>query len=512
MNAPANNIIEKLNPANGEKIGDYPITTPDEVEAAVALAKEAQPRWGALAVEERIQRLKRLRDICVEDQDALARRISLDTGKPYAEALMTEVSAVPLFLDFYEKEAPKVLRDQKVKTPIVLPGQESWVTYYPLGVIAVISPWNFPFRLAMVPTLSALIAGNTVVLKPSEVTPETAELMRELFERANLGRGVVQILQGDGSTGAALCEADVDKIFFTGSVATGRKVMAAAAKKPIPCELELGGKDPMIVCHDADLDRAAKAAVWAGLTNCGQMCTSVERLLVVESVHDAFVKKVVERVKKLNVGAPEEHADMGPMCFPPQLDTVESHVDDAVAKGAEVLTGGGRIDRPGQWFEPTVLTRITDDMEIWREETFGPVLPIRKVRDEDEAVAVANAHKFGLTGSVWTEDRDRGFKLASRLEAGQIHVNNAILITGNPALPFGGVKESGIGRYHSAEGLLGFVNTRAVMVDKGWFKDEFTWFPYRRKYPIALKAFRALFGGNLPKALIDIMRLRKLTD
>lgn len=512
MSAPTERVIEKFNPATGDKIADYHITTPDEVRAAVLAAREAAPRWAALSVDERMHRLQRIRDICVDEQDALARRISLDTGKPYAEAIMTEISAVPLFLDYYKKEAPKVLSRQKVKTPILFPGQVSWMTYFPMGVIAVISPWNFPFRLAVLPTLSALIAGNTVVLKPSEVTPETGELMRELFERANLGRGVVTVCQGDGTTGAALCEADVDKIFFTGSVATGRKVMAAAAKRPIPVELELGGKDAFIVCHDANLERAAKAATWGGLTNCGQMCTSVERVIVVESVYDEFVKKLEDRVKQVRVGPPEEHADMGPMTFPNQLGTVTSHVEDAKAKGARIVFGGGRIDQPGQWFAPTILTDITTDMDIWREETFGPVIPIIKVRDEDEAIRLCNEHQYGLTASVWTEDRTRGLELACRIEAGQVMVNNVNQITGNPALPFGGVKNSGIGRYHGAEGLLTFCHARAVMVDHGLFKNEFNWYPYRRKYPILLNALKALFKGNIPKAFIDITRLRKLSD
>lgn len=507
----AHKLIEKLNPATGEKIADYEISTREEVEAAVAAAKEAAPRWAALSVEERIHRLGRIRDICIEEQDALSRRLSLDTGKPYAEAVMTEISAIPLFLDHYKKEAPKVLGRHKVKTSVLFPGMDSYITYFPMGVVAVISPWNFPFRLAMVPTLSALIAGNTVVLKPSEVTPETGEMMRELFERANLGRGVVTVLQGDGSTGAALSEAPVDKIFFTGSVSTGRKVMAAAAKRPIPVELELGGKDAVIICHDADLDRAARAVAWGGLTNCGQMCTSVERIIVIDSVHDAFVNKLEAAVKEVRVGAPDEHADMGPMTFPAQIDTVERHVDQARDMGAKVLQGGAKIDRPGQWYAPTLLTGITPQMDIWKEETFGPVLPVIRVRDEDEAIRLCNEHQYGLSGAVWTEDVQRGLDIATRIEAGSMMVNNVIQITGNPALPFGGVKNSGIGRYHGSEGLLTFVHTRAIMVDRGWFKRDPYWFPYGDKYSLFLSAFKALFRGNLPKAFLDITRLRRLT-
>lgn len=513
MGAPAaERFIEKFSPATGEKIADYHISTPEEVQAAVGRAREAFGAWSALTVKERIARLQAVREVCVSDGEAIAKRISLDTGKPYAEALMHEVIAIPLFIDHYKKLAPKVLGRHKEKTPILFPGKTSYLSYFPMGVVGVISPWNFPFRLSMAPVISALIAGNTVVLKPSEITPETGEAMREIFERANLGRGVVEVCQGDGVTGAALCDAQIDKIFFTGSVATGRKVAAAAAKKPIPVELELGGKDAHIILHDADLDRAARATAWAGLMNCGQMCTSAERIIVEAAVYDAFLPKLEEAVRRVRVGSPEEHADMGPMAFPPQIETVEAHLADAVEKGAKVVVGGKRIEREGQWFEPTLITDVTTDMEIWREETFGPVVPVIKARDAEHAIELCNDHQYGLSGAIWTEDRDRGLDLACRMECGQVMVNDAIQITGNPALPFGGVKNSGIGRYHGREGLLTFVHTRAVMVDHGIFRLEPYWFPYRRKYPGFASAFRALMSGNVPRAFYEVTKLRKLSE
>ena len=511
MNAPAQRVIEKFNPATGEKSADYHISTPEEVQAAVARARDAFPAWSALSIEERLTRLQSIRDLCSKDGEEIAKRISRDTGKPYSEALMHEVISVPMFIDHYTKIAPKVLGRQKQRTPILFPGKSSYITYFPMGVVAVISPWNFPFRLSMAPVISALIAGNTVVLKPSEVTPETGEVIRELFERANLGVGVVEVCQGDGSTGAALTDADVDKIFFTGSVSTGRKVMAAAAKKPIPVELELGGKDAHIILADADLDRAASATAWAGLMNCGQMCTSAERIIVEESVYDAFLPKLEEAVRRVRVGTPDEHADMGPLAFPPQLKTIEMHVADAIEKGARIIVGGKRIDREGQWFEPTLITDITTDMEIWREETFGPVIPVIKARDADHAIELCNDHQYGLSGAIWTEDRKRGLDLACRMECGQVMVNDAIQITGNPALPFGGVKNSGIGRYHGEEGLLTFSHTRAVMVDHGIFRLEPFWFPYRNKYPGFTKAFKALLSGNIPKAFFEITKLRRMS-
>lgn len=505
-------VTEKFSPVDGKKMGDFPIAEREEVEAAVGRAREAYPAWRALSLDERLRRLEKVRDVIAEEGEYIARRISEDTGKPLVDSLMTELITIPVFIDYYIKTAPKVLARHKVKTPILFPGKSSYVEYFPMGVVAVISPWNFPFQLSVIPIISALIPGNTVVLKPSEVTPITGEVIQEVFERAGLPDGVVEVVHGDGSTGAALTEANVDKIFFTGSVATGRKVMAAAAKKPIPVELELGGKDAFIVCHDANLERAAKAAAWGGLINCGQMCTSVERLMVVESVYDEFMEKLEAVVKKVKVGSPDEDADMGPMTFPRQVKTVEEHVDDARERGATIVTGGKRIEREGTWYEPTLVTGVTPDMKIYREETFGPVLPVVKVKDEEEAIRLANDHIYGLNGSVWSKDIKRAIELASRMECGQVTVNDVVLSVGNPVLPFGGVKSSGIGRYHGPEGLLGFTHQKAIMVDRGWGNKEPFWFPYVGKYPEMVKAFKSLLKGNLPKALFSLVKLRGMSD
>jgi len=504
-------VIEKTSPVTGEPLGTFPIRTAEEVEAAVARARNAYPTWRDTSLDERLRMLSRIKDVVKTHGEEYARRISEDTGKPLVDALLTELMSIPLFIDHYRKTAKKTLARKKVGTPILFPGKASYVEHFPLGVVAVISPWNFPFQLSMIPTLSALIAGNTVVLKPSEVTPITGEIVDEIFRRIGLPRGVVEVVQGDGSTGAALTAADVDKVFFTGSVATGRKVMEAAAKKPIPVELELGGKDAMIVCADANLARAAKAAAWGGLVNCGQMCTSVERIFVEAAVHDRFVDLLEKEVRLMRVGGPDEHADMGPLTFPKQLETVEKHVRSAVEAGAKVLFGGERIDRPGQFYAPTLITEVTPDMEIYREETFGPVLPVVKVSDADEAVRLANDHQYGLNGSVWTKDIDRGIELSSRLECGQVMVNDLVSIVGNPALPFGGVKNSGFGRYHGPEGLLSFTHQKAIMVDRGWLDFEPFWFPYEGKYDAMRQVFHGLLGNNMPKALFALTKLRSLT-
>jgi len=503
--------IDKRSPVTGEPLGRFPIGSREDVEAAVARAREAFPRWRDTPLKDRLRMLARVKDVVEAHGEEYARRISEDTGKPIVDALLTELMSVPMFIDHYQKRAPKVLGRRRVATPPLFPGKKSYVEHFPMGVIGIISPWNFPFQLAVVPMVSALIAGNTVVLKPSEVTPITGEIIREIFRRIGLPRGVVEVVQGGGSTGAALTECEIDKIFFTGSVATGRKVMAAAAKRPIPVELELGGKDAMIVLADANLERAAKAAAWGGLVNCGQMCISVERILVESSVHDRFVALLSEELDRVRVGGPEEHAEMGPLTLGKQLETIERHVKGAVEAGARLLRGGAPLDRPGQFYPPTLLTEVTPEMEIYREETFGPVLPVTRVRNAEEALRLANDHQYGLTGSVWTRDVDRGLELASRMECGQVMVNDLVQSVGNPALPFGGVKNSGFGRYHGDEGLLSFTHPKAIMTDRGRLDFEPFWFPYRGKYDAMAQTFHGLLAGNLPKALFALAKLARIT-
>jgi acyl-CoA reductase-like NAD-dependent aldehyde dehydrogenase len=502
---------EKRSPVTGQVLGHFPIATTAEVHAAVARARQAAPAWKSSSIEGRMRLLMRIKDVLRTHGEEYARRIGEDTGKPHADALMSEMLPVLATLDYYSKNAEKTLGRKKQPSQILFPAKTSYVEHQAIGVVAVISPWNFPFNLAIIPVISALISGNTVVLKPSEVTPITGEVVREIFARIGLPIGVVEVVQGDGGTGAALCEAQVDKIFFTGSVATGRKVMAAAAKRPIPVELELGGKDAMIVLSDANLKRAAKAAVWGGLLNCGQACVSVERILVEASVHDRFVELLRTEVANVRVGGPDEDADMGPMIFGRQIETVERHVEDAKKRGAKVLLGGQRLDRPGQFFAPTLLTNVTPGMAIYDDETFGPVLPVVKVQDEDEAIRLANDHQYGLNGSVWTRDIKRGLALASRLECGQATVNDLIISVGNPALPFGGVKNSGFGRYHGPEGLLTFTQPKAIMVDRGLLDSEPFWFPFRGKYGPMKDAFDALAEGRMTKlvgAFVKLARVR----
>jgi succinate-semialdehyde dehydrogenase/glutarate-semialdehyde dehydrogenase len=397
-------------------------------------------------------------------------------------------------------------------------GRSSRVEYRPLGVVGIISPWNFPWAIPLGEIVMALMAGNTVVLKPSELTPLVALKIGDVFRRAGLPAGALEVVTGDGSTGAALVEADVDKLMFTGSVATGRRVAEAAAQRLIPVVLELGGKDPMLVLADADIEQAASAAVWGAFANSGQACASVERCYVHESVADEFLRRVVEKTRALRQGVGES-ADVGAMSSERQLQTVEEHVRDAVARGARVLTGGGRApqrpeqDANGQGFfhEPTVLTGVDHSMQAMREETFGPTLPVMVFQTEDEAIRLANDSPFGLTASVWTRDIRRGRKLAARIEAGTVMINEVLYTHGIAQTPWGGVKQSGLGRTHGRLGLLEMVAPYHIHVNRLTRLPDVWWFSYT---PQAVALFRALArrfatGSPLQALLLAPQMLRR---
>jgi succinate-semialdehyde dehydrogenase/glutarate-semialdehyde dehydrogenase len=371
-----------------------------------------------------------------------------------------------------------------------------------MGVVGIITPWNFPFLLSLNPTVQALMAGNAVVLKPSEVTPLSGRLVEDLFVAAGLPEGVLSVMIGDGETGAALLEAGVDKISFTGSVATGRRVAEICGRNLVPCTLELGGKDPMIVCADADLERAARGAVFGAFCNSGQVCTSTERVYVVEDVADEFTRKVVQETARLRQGA-EGEFDIGPIIRAEQLEVIESHVQDALAKGARLLAGGRRNpDQPGIFYEPTVLADVNHEMLVMRDETFGPVLPIMEVRDEQEALSLANDSRYGLNANVWTRNKRRGTQLARALESGCAVVNDCMVTYGVTESPFGGVKESGIGRVNGDVGLKGFCHTQSIVVDRLGGRSEPIWFPYTaRKARTFKRVMRVLWGSSLGRFL-----------
>jgi len=473
---PTRPTIETFDPRTGASLGHVPDHSEADVAEAVARARVAFQAWGRLPFAERGDHILSVRDLMLDRLEELVEVITSETGKLQAEAVFTELMTACETIQYYAKQGDKALRPEKVSAGLMT-HKKAVRTYEPLGVVGVISPWNYPFILAMTPIVTALYAGNSVVLKPSEVTPMVGQAIGRLFAEVGAHPDLVQVVTGGGATGEALVRSGVQKICFTGSVRTGKRVMAAASDTLTPVLLELGGKDPMIVCADADLDRAAAGAVWGAFQNSGQTCMSVERVYVDEAVYQPFVDRVVARTRAIRQGTTVGD-DIGSMTFPPQLDTVERHVADALDKGATVLTGGQRVaGRDGLWYEPTVLVGVDHDMDIMRDETFGPVLPIMAVANVDEALRLANDSVYGLNSSVWTGDADLGRRVAAELEAGNVCINDVIVSYAAPALPFGGVKESGIGRVHGPEGVREFSQVKSVLSDRAGLKREAWWFP-----------------------------------
>ncbi len=462
------------NPRTGEEIGRLPVANADEVRAAVGRARKAFEEWRDLSFPDRAEHLKRLKKELIGNSDHYADVIVRETGKHHSDALLADVAQVAGTLDYAIRKGGKLLAPRKASS-WPMPMLRTYVEYHPIGVVGVISPWNYPLGLPFIPTVLALAAGCTVVVKPSDVTPLTGELIREATDAAGLPPGVVQVVQGGAATGQALIDA-VDLVSFTGSPATARKVASRAAETLTPVLLELGGKDAMVVLEDADLDRAARGAVWGGMFNAGQTCISIERVYVVDAVYDEFLAKVDAQMDGLSAGGPDK-GDIGPIIFDRQLEIIESHLEDAVGKGATVVRGGSRVAGPGSFYEPTLLTDVDHTMEIMREETFGPILPIMRVPGEEAALELANDSKFGLHGSVWTKDLARGRSFASRLNTGTVAVNNCLVNFGVPDLPFGGIRESGYGSSNGPEGIRAFTYPKAVAVNRIALKREPWWFP-----------------------------------
>jgi acyl-CoA reductase-like NAD-dependent aldehyde dehydrogenase len=489
--------VSSVNPATGEILREFECARESDVLAAVMRARAAQPAWSDLGTAKRIVVLREFQRRLYERKSEIAEAITREAGKPVAEALTTEVLVVLDAARFLIDNAYRLLRDEPVPHGnLATKLKRGRLVHEAYGVVGIISPWNYPFSIPATETLAALVAGNAVVLKPSEFTSLVALELESLLHAAGVPQDVFQVVVGDGATGAALIHSGlrgskIDKIVFTGSVATGKRIAAAAAERLLPVMLELGGKDPMLVLDDADVDVASSAAVWGAFVNAGQTCLSVERCYVHRSLYEQFLSACAEKTRKLRVGhGLDPDTDVGPMIHERQLRIVEAHVEDAVARGARVLAGGSRLPELGKnFYAPTVLADVTHEMSIMRQETFGPVLPVMAFDNDEDAVRLANDSEYGLAASVWTRDRARGERLAWRIQAGTVMVNDVVSCFGISEAPHGGVKSSGVGRAHGRFGLEEMVRIKYLDSDLMPGMKKVWWYGYGASFARQMEGF-----------------------
>ncbi|PYQ12280.1 MAG: aldehyde dehydrogenase [Acidobacteria bacterium] len=504
-----------VNPATGAAFARVSLLDAAQAGSALAAARAAFPAWRAAPFRARARVLLEAREVVVQRAEEIARLVEQEQGKPAAEAHLVEVFPALEALKHLAVHAEELLKDEPVEAQVVLfAHKDCRLRYEPYGVVLVVTPWNYPFGVSLCGVAAALAAGNTVVLKPAPATAVVGLRIAEVFRAAGIPDGVLSVLSIDDALAPALVEdARLDKIVFTGSPATGRKVMASAAKNLTPVVLELGGKDPAVVCRDADLDRAARGIVWGAFVNAGQTCASVERVYVEEEVAEPFLARVVEETRKLRVGDPAAgEVEMGPLTLERQRTIVEEHVADAVAKGARVLTGGAARTGPGWFYPPTVLAGVDHTMRVMREETFGPVLPIMSVPSLEEAIRLANDTEYGLTASGWTRDPDNARRLESELQAGAVTINDCVYSYGEPTAPWGGFKKSGVGRTHGRAGLREMVQVKYVARDPT-AGPMLWWFPYGRELdrlmPSAIRALHARSPWTRLAHQLRLLRFRR---
>jgi acyl-CoA reductase-like NAD-dependent aldehyde dehydrogenase len=499
--------LESFNPATGELLGAVETLTPSKVQGVVDDVAEVQPFWAQLSLEDRARYMRRAADVLLAELDELAELLTREQGKPRVESYSMELLPTVDALKWIADQGPEILADEKLSFPqAFLKTKRAKFAYEPFGVVGVIAPWNYPWSIPFGEVAIALMAGNGVVLKPASLTPLIGERIRMIFEKAGFPEGLVRTIHGGGRVGDALVKSSAGKIFFTGSVEVGYKVGVECAKRMKGSVLELGGKDPQIVCADADLANAVSGAVWGGFANAGQTCSGIERVYVHRDVSDTFLEGVVRETERLTVGDPIEWTtETGPMVSAEQADLVTELVDDAISNGAKRLTGGAANVKGmnGRFIAPTVLTGVTHEMRIMKEEIFGPVLPVITVDSEEEAIRLANDSQFGLGASVWTKDRGKGERMASQIESGMVWVNDHSFSHGACQCSWGGVKDSGLGRSHSKFGFYECVNVKLVSWEPGWTRDSW-WQPYDRDVGDAFRASaQLLYGrnGNRMKAL-----------
>jgi acyl-CoA reductase-like NAD-dependent aldehyde dehydrogenase len=499
--------LESFSPTSGRRLGAVPAASAADVQAVVDDVAEVQPFWAGLPISDRARYMRRAAQVVIDNLDELSKVLTAEQGKPRNESYTMELLPTVDALRWIASAGPQILSDEKVGLPLFLKQKSAHFAYEPLGVVAVIAPWNYPWSIPFGEVAMALMAGNGVVLKPAPLTPLIGQRIQWVFERAGLPDGIVRTIHGDAEPGNALVESSVAKVFFTGSVEVGRKVGSACAERMKGSVLELGGKDPMIVCADANLPNAISGCLWGGFANAGQTCSGIERVYVVKQAAEQFVDGVVRGAKALRVGDPMEWTtEVGPMVSREQYEIVRELVDDAVASGA-TLHCGGPLELPefpdAAFYAPAVLTGVTHDMRIMREEIFGPVVPIVTVDSEEEAIGLANDSEFGLGASVWTLDRGRGERIARRIESGMVWINDHMYSHGACSCAWGGVKSSGLGRSHSKFGFYELVNVKTVTWEPSRTRD-FWWHPYDESLGTAVKAAAQLLYGrdaDKPEAL-----------
>lgn len=494
------NKIVSYAPATGEKLGEVPVFTADDVKAVVDISRKAFHSWKTTSFDERKRAALYAREIILEDIDEIADLISKESGKPFAEAISMEIAPVLDLIRYFAVNTKKLLRPKKINIGLYsFMGRRSEIAYFPYGVVGIIPAWNFPFSIPLGEAVMALMAGNSVIIKPSELTPLTGIRIGEILTKAGFPENTVHVITGGGETGAALVAAPPDKIMFTGSVATGKKIAEAAARSLTSCVLELGGKDPMIVFADADMDLAASAAVWGAFTNSDQCCASVERLYVERKAAEKLTEQIVAKTKLLKQGISGDDISVCAMSSEQQIKITEDHIRNFRESGADILTGGKRNHELGElFFEPTVIKGADNDMRAMQEETFGPTLPIAVFDTEEEAIKLANDSEFGLNASVWTKDAVKAKRVANKLETGSVCINEVMYTHGIAQTPWGGVKNSGKGRTHGTEGLMELVRQRHIHTNKLPLMPNVWWMPYSATAIATFKGLASKFtSGSL---------------
>lgn len=483
------NEIKVISPLTGERLGNFQIHRDTDIERLIDQAEGAFEHWKNLSIKKRGEYLLKVRDLIYHRLEDIAQIISETTGKPKIEALTAELIPMLDFISYFVKRAPSLLADRKISLHLFV-HKRSFLSFEPYGVVAILSPWNYPFSIPMADIVIALLTGNTILLKTSEAVLPVAKLIDDLFQWAYLPKGLVNVVFGDGRTGGYIVSSPrVKKIVFTGSTEVGRKILEQASKNLTPCVLELGGKDAAIVCEDADLKKAAKGIVWGAFTNAGQVCASVERVYVSRKISQKFIEAVVQETQKLEI----KH-DIGAITLPSQMDRYQRQLEEALKKGAKILVGGmADKTKGGDFFQPTLLINVSHDMAVMNEETFGPLLPMMMVDSDEEAIRLANHSIYGLTASIWTRNVKKGIEMARRIEAGTLTINDVVYTNALAETPWGGYKKSGVGRVHSDIGFREFVQVKHINYDRISLKP-FWWFPYtKNSYETAL-AFSRFLG------------------